>query len=230
MGGAGGPGPDTGTLPGTTAAALSVAFQHGWLEDYLRQLNAMGGSGDSLDQMLAEGERETGLKLPEDVETLFGDGITVSVDGSADVKAFTESPDPSSLPVGIRIQGDPDKVVPIIDKLKKAAGPDADLVKVASGDGRVAVGLSQAYVDRLLQKGDLGGGTAFRAVVPEADRATGSLYVDFDAGDGWAEQLADVVSGEDAEVRSNIAPLDALGVSGWSEGDVQHGLLRLTTD
>ena len=67
-------------------------------------------------------------------------------------------------------------------------------------------------------------------MVPEADRATGSLYVNFDAGDGWAEQLADALSDGDAEARSNIAPLDALGVSGWSDGDVEHGLLRLTTD
>jgi len=233
MGGAGGRGPDTGTLPGTTAAALSVAFRHGWLEDYLRQLNAMSGadSGDAgVDQMLADGEQETGLRLPEDIETLFGDGITVSVDGSADLKTFTESPDATQVPVGIRIQGDPDKIVPIIDRLKEVAGADGDLVRVATADGQVAVGLSQAYVDRLLEQGDLGSVAAFEDVVPEADRATGSFYVNFDAGNGWAEQLADVVTGGDAMVRSNIAPLDALGASGWTEGDVQHGLLRLTTD
>jgi hypothetical protein len=39
-----------------------------------------------------------------------------------------------------------------------------------------------------------------------------------------------VVSGGDAAARSNIAPLDALGASAWTQGDVQHGLLRLTTD
>jgi len=69
-----------------------------------------------------------------------------------------------------------------------------------------------------------------RAAQVDAGRATGSFYVNFDAGDGWPEQLADVVSGGDAAARSNIAPLDALGASAWTEGDVQHGLLRLTTD
>ena len=230
MGGGTGAGPDTGTLPGTTAAAFSVAFRDGWLEDYLGQLNAMSGSQDSLDDMLAEGERATGLNLPEDIETLLGDGITVSVDASADIESFMSSPDPSQLPAGIRIQGNPDKIVPIIDKLKAVAGPDADMVRVSSGDGQVAVGLSQAYVDSLLKKGNLSSVAAFDAVVPQADRATGSLYVNFDAGDGWAEQLADTLSDGDAEARSNIAPLDALGVSGWSDGDVEHGLLRLTTD
>ena len=190
----------------------------------------MSGSGESVDQMLADGEQETGLQLPEDIETLLGDGITVSVDGSADLKTFTESPDPSQVPVGIRIQGDSDKIVPLIDQLKKSAGADADLVKVARGDGQVAVGFSQPYVEQLLRQGNLGSVSAFEDVVPEADRATGSLYVNFDAGDGWAEQLADLLTDGDAETRSNIAPLDALGASGWTDGDVQHGLLRLTTD
>ena len=39
--------------------------------------------------MLAEGEQATGLQLPEDIETLLGDGITVSVDAGADLKALT---------------------------------------------------------------------------------------------------------------------------------------------
>jgi hypothetical protein len=57
------------------------------------------------------------------------------------------------------------------------------------------------------------------------------FYLNFDAGDGWAEQLGDLLSEGDAEVRQNIAPLDALGISGWQDDDkVQHSLLRLTTD
>ena len=55
--------------------------------------------------------------------------------------------------------------------------------------------------------------------------------MNFDAGNGWAEQLADLLSDGDPEAKQNIAPLDALGISGWVDGDdVQHGLLRLTTD
>lgn len=224
-------GPDVGTLPGTTAAALSVAFREGWLEDYLEQMNDTLGGGRTLDETFAEGERATGLQLPEDIETLLGRGVTVSVDGRADLHALTESPDPSQVPAGIRIYGDPAKIIPIIDKLKASAGPQSDLVTVASGDGLVTVGLDRAYVDSLLEKGDLGNVAAFEDVVPGADRATGTFYVNFDAGDGWAEQLADLLSDGDAEVRSNIAPLDALGVSGWVDDDqVQHGLLRLTTD
>jgi hypothetical protein len=224
-------GPDVSTLPGTTAAALSVAFRDGWLQDYLDQLNDLMGGGQSLDEAFAEGERATGLRLPEDIETLLGRGITVSVDGSADLKTLSESPDPSEVPAGIRIYGDPAKITPIIDKLKASAGPAADQVKVSTGDGMVTVGFDQAYVDSLQDSGDLGHVAAFKDVVPETDRVTGAFYVNFDAGDGWAEQLADLLSDGDTEARSNIAPLDAFGISGWVDDDeVQHGLLRLTTD
>jgi hypothetical protein len=224
-------GPDVATLPGTTAAAFSLAFRDGWLKDYLDTMNEVLGGGQSLDEMLGQAEQQTGLQLPEDLETLLGDGISVSVDAGADLKKLTESPDPTQVPAGIRIKGDSAKITAIIDKLKKAAGPDGDMVKVASGDGIVAVGLDPEYVDQLTKRGALGDVEAFSDVVPEADRATSVLYVNFDAGDGWAEELADLVSSGDAEVKQNIAPLDALGVSAWQDDDqVQHALLRLTTD
>ena len=104
-------------------------------------------------------------------------------------------------------------------------------MKVSTGDGLVTVGFDPAYVESLRANGDLGSVAAFKDVVPEAGRSTGAFYVNFDAGDGWAEQLADLVSDGDAQASANIAPLDALGISGWVDGDqVQHGLLRLTTD
>jgi hypothetical protein len=222
-------GPDVSTLPGTTAAVLSVALRDGWLDSFTEGLRSSLGS--DYDQMLAQGEQATGLQLPEDIETLLGDGVSLSVDAGTDLKALTESPDPSKVPAGLRIQGDPAKITPIIDKLKAAAGPSGDLVKVASGDGVVAVGLDQAYVSQLLAKGNLGGVSAFDDVVPEPDRANAVVFVNFDAGSGWAEQLADLVSDGDPEAKQNVAPLDALGISGWMDGDdVQHGLVRLSTD
>jgi Protein of unknown function (DUF3352) len=222
-------GPDVSTLPGTTAAVLSVALQDGWLDSFTEGLRSSLGS--DYDQMLAEGERATGLQLPEDVETLLGDGVSLSVDAGTDLKALSESPDPGTVPVGLRIQGDPAKITPILDKLKAAAGPSGDLVHVASGDGVVAVGPDPDNNAQLLARGSLGGVHAFDDVVPEADRANAVVFVNFDAGSGWAEQLADLVSDGDPEAKQNVAPLDALGFSGWRDGDdVQHTLVRLTTD
>ncbi len=131
----------------------------------------------------------------------------------------------------MRIKGDADKITPIIDKLKASAGPLGGKVVVDSKGNLVALGTDPDYVSKLLEKGDLGSQESFGNAVPEADQASSILYVNFDAGHGWAGQLADLLSDGDAEVKANIDPLDALGISAWVDEDkVQHGLLRLTTD
>ena len=104
------------------------------------------------------------------------------------------------------------------------------MVVDSSGD-LVAVGTNPDYVSKLLEKGDLGSQESFDSAVPKADQASSILYVNFDAGDGWASQVADLLSDGDPSAKANIEPLDALGVSGWVDDDkVQHGLFRLTTD
>lgn len=222
-------GPDVTTLPGTTAAVLSVALQDGWLDEGTDSLRSL--VGEDFDAMLAQGEQQTGLKLPEDAETLFGEGVSISVDSSLDVRALEGSPDPTKVPAGIRITGDADKITAVIDKLKAAVGPQADIVAVRSKGTLVSVGLDKAYVEKLLEDGDLGDSASFTKVIPEADRASAVLFVDFDAGNGWAERLADLTAGDDPEVKANIKPLDAFGVSSWEDDEqVQHALVRLTTD
>lgn len=92
----------------------------------------------------------------------------------------------------------------------------------------MSVGTDAAYVEKLLEKGDLGSQASFRDVVPEADRASGVFYLDFDAGDGFATELGDLVSDKDPQVRANLEPLHAFG---WVDGSgVQHSLVRLTTN
>ena len=217
-------GPDVATLPGTTAAVLSVALQDGWLDEGMDSLRSM--IGPDFDSTLAQAEQQTGLTLPEDAETLLGEGLSISVDASLDIEGLKSSPDPTKVPAGVRITGDADKITAVIDKLKAAAGPQADIVQVRSKGNLVSVGLDRAYVDTLLKDGDLGESASFTKVVPEAGRASGVLFLDFDAGNGWAERLA-----EDAEMKANVKPLDALGVSSWEDDEqVQHALVRLTTD
>jgi hypothetical protein len=222
-------GPDMRTLPATTGAALSVAFEHGWLAGHLDMIGqALGGStGDPLDKVRSA----TGLMVPQDIETLLGDGVNVSVDSGADLSALGRSPDPAKVPAGIRIKGDPAAITAVINRLKAAAGPAAGLLRVRSRGDLVAVSTDPDYLDALLAKGHLGATPALGRVVPSAGRATGVLFVDFDAGHGWATRLADLVSHGNPRVRANLAPLDALGISSWQDKDrVRHTLLRLTTD
>ena len=225
-------GRNAAALPATTAATLSVAFTHGWLSQQLDRMRPMlqSAGGPSLDRLLREGSRMTGLHLPDDLETMLGDGVAVSVDSSADLASLAHSPDPTKVPAGLRIEGDPTSIIPLVEKLQRSAGPAGKMVAVTGGDGVVAVGTDRAYVERLAQKGSLGDAAAFERVVPEGDKAGAVLFVDFDAGDGTAARFSDLLSDGDPKVRANIEPLDALGISSWRDGDVDRVLFRLTTD
>lgn len=216
------------SLPASTGAAMSLSLSDGWAESYLEQMSAMLGDGAGLEDSLAQMETQTGLSLPEDIETLLGDNVSVAVDSDIDFRAATE--DPTAVPAGIKVLGDPAEILPVVDKIKANFGPDADLLLVESSDDAVAFGFAQGYMDSLLEEGQLGDDETFQNVVPEAGKAVGVFYVDFDAGDGWASELADFASGGDPEATKNVEPLDALGVSAWVDDGTQHGLLRLTTD
>jgi len=219
-------------LPASTGAAFGFAVPEGWLQDYLEMMGEIGGI--PLEQMLAEGEAATGLELPEDIETLLGESVSLVIDSDLDAQAVIASADPSAVPAGVRVVGDPAEILPVVDKVKAAVGPDADMLHVLEGDRAVAFGLNPDYVATLAGDGGLGDVASFRDVVPEAERATGVLYVDFAAGDSWVQRLVEEFSrsmgGEaEPEVEENMGALGALGVSGWVDGDVQRGLFRLTT-
>lgn len=219
-------GPSLAELPDGTAAAFSVSLPAGWSKPYTDALVGMFSAGESADEFWAEGETATGLELPEDIEKLFGDGFALSLDASADLEALTESSAVPQVPVGLLIAGDPTEIRSVVDKLLGLAGPDAEAVSVETGDGLVAVGLDPGYVAELVAGGSLGERDSFARVVPEADRAGAGLFVDFDAGGGWLESLV----ADDPEARANVAPLDALGASTWTDGEVQRGLFRFSTD
>ncbi len=222
-------GPSVADLPASTAVAFSVGLPHGWFRSYLHTLDRAFSSDGSMQQMMKQGEAATGLRLPEDVETLLGEGVGVSVDSSLDVAGLERGPDPSRLPVALRIKGDPAAIEPVLGKLTALAGPEADLLTVKHTADTVVVGTDASYVDSLLTPGGLGSTTAFQEAVPHADRATSVLYVDFDAGD-WTARLGKAVAADAPHLGENLAPLRALGISGWRDGQgVQHGLVRLTT-
>lgn len=221
---------DIATLPAGTGAALSMSLPPGWVKHYFDQMSAVLGDRISVDDTMAALEMQTGLELPEDIESLLGDSVAVAVTSDIDLAALSRSETPSDLPAGVRVQGDPDDILPVVDKIKANFGRDADLLVVESSEDAVAMGFDPGYVQSLLERGDLGDKDSFVNVIPNAEEASGALYLDFDASGGWADQLADILRDGEQEATENLEPLDALGASMWSEGDTQHGLFRLTTD
>lgn len=213
-------------LPDDTVAAFGMSLEEGWagaVLDYVKR--NLPQDSATIDEELAQFESETGLAFPEDLETLLGEGVTVSLGSGLDPDAVANG-GPGEVPVGIRIDGDPDEIQAVLDKIAAQAGPEvAELMQVTEGDGYAVLALQEDYRGELEGGGSLGDSAAYSEVV-ESDEAQSVLFVNFDADDDWLVRL----TGDSPEVSENVAPLSALGISGWVDGEVVHGLLKLTTD
>jgi hypothetical protein len=215
------------SLPDDTLAAFGFALQEGWgqaMIDYAKSVLS-SSDGTDIDEQIAQLEDETGLSIPEDLETLLGEGVTVSVGSGIDPDAIANG-GPGEVPAGIRIKGDADEIQAVLDKLAAQAGPEvAEFMQVTEGDGYAVLALQDDYRTELEGGGDLGGSEDFSKVL-ESDDAQSVLYVNFDADDDWLVR----VTKDMPEVSENLEPLSAFGISGWVDGDVVHGLFKLTTD
>jgi hypothetical protein len=209
------------TLPADTAAAVGVGLQDGWAQRLLDQLAGVLGNGQGPDQLVAQAEQWTGLALPEDLETLFGDSTVLAVGNDVDPQAFANSE------VGVKVKGDAQAIEGVLDKVRNRIGePMSEPLHSRSAGDAVAIGPNDDYLAEIIEDGGLGDSEAFRDVVREADRAGAILFVNFDAGDAWLDAIAE----GDQEARDNLEPLKALGISTWQDGDTGHGLVRLTTN
>jgi hypothetical protein len=215
-----------GGLPGDTVAAFGLSLTEGWGEamlDYVK--STMPDEAGDIDEQLSQLETETGLAIPEDIETLMGEGMTLSLGSGIDPDAIANG-GPGEVPVGLKIKGDADEIQAVLDKIAAQAPPEmAEFMQVTEGDGYAVLALQDDYRGKLESGGDLGDTDDYQEVV-ESDDAQSVLYVNFDADDDWLVRVTEDMP----EVSENVAPLSAFGVSGWVDGDVMHGLVKLTTD
>lgn len=214
-----------GTMPENTAAAFGIGFADGWFDDLVEYASTFTGGEVDLDEIIAQIEDETGLSLPEDAETLAGESLAFAISADVDADTFFNSADGSDVPVGVKIRGDADEIEDVLGKLVGGQALPENIVGTDDDDGFVVIGPNPDYREELLRDGGLGDTDVFKEVTRE-DGPSAVLFVNFDAGDNW---LADLV-GDDQEVRENIEPLAGLGISAWSEDEVGHSVLRITTD
>ena len=217
------------TLPQDTAFAVGMSLPKGWLQTMVDTVAPMVAPGETGDQLLAEIEQQTGLDLPEDVETLTGKSLALAVSGDIDIEQMINSGDPSSLEIGVKVEGDAAAANLVLDKIRAQMGPQASLLTSKDSGDYFAVGPNAAYLDTLLGSGDLGSSPTFKDVVPHAEDASSVVYLDFDAGDNWLVKALEQ-AGAPSEVTENVEPLSAFGISAWMDGDVSHELIKLTTD
>ena len=213
-----------GDLPASTVLALGFGIGDSAVEDLLGNLEQSMGQ-ESVDELLTQAETEIGL-TPEELQTMLGDGVAVALDSSIDLETMMSLEGGLDVPAGIRISGDPDEVGPIVEELVATAGAEG-MVSVVRGEDAVAVGFDEAYLETLVEDGDLGDKDAFEDALPELDDSAGGLYLDFDEGD-WLRPVLE--SDGDEELKDNVDPLNSIGATGALDGDILRGVLRITTD
>jgi hypothetical protein len=214
------------TLPEDTAAAFGVGLPEGWFSTILDQMSTYTGGEMTAEDFIAQAEAETGLELPDDIETLLGESTAFAVSPDIDPESLVNSTTPEGVPIGAKIQGDPEEIEAVLEKIRAQMGSESDLLISESDGDTIAVGLDQDYVSELLKDGNLGDSDVFQHVVRGAEDASSIFYVNFDAGDGWLDRIA----GDDQEVADNLEPLEGIGMSGWVEDDSSHVVLRVTTN
>ena len=209
-------------LPKDTAAVLALAVPDS-------AFDALGsGAGKALTGLIGQA---SGLDIPEDLKTLLGDSLSVSLGGDApsDLSSVSGPAGPAPGPArGRRRRGDREGGGqgrgPHRPHARRPAG-DAE-----SKDGKVALASTPAYAEQLLGDGALGDDEDFKDAVPHADDALALAYVSFD--NEWIDALQDLAKDEDdpdaKEAAANLAALRAFGASAWTDGDTGHALVRLT--
>jgi hypothetical protein len=207
-------------LPADTGAAFGLSLSPGWLD---RRISGIAPSlgGMSKDDLYREMSKETGLDVPDDIETLLGSGVAVSVSRDLDPEAVENSADGSGIPVAVTVQGDPAKIGAVLDKIRARAGDLPFFGADSSGDLEV-IGPDQGYRRQILAGGDLGGDDTFGSVVPDAGRAGSIGYVNIDAFEPAIKKLA---AGGDANDLADLLPLRAIGLSSWVD---DNGIARIS--
>lgn len=212
--------PITG-LPDSTLFAMSVAGGDEYVRQSWEQLSAVAEeTGQNVEREIKRFEKETGLALPDDLATLFGDHLTVAVDSD-----LGNLEDPTGMRVGALLDTDTAAARGIIDELVTLAGGGMDVATIET-DGLLAVSLNEAYAGELTD-GSLGETDAFDLAVAygaESDLAVFFNVDELEAIDVYTQQA-------DAEQLENVAPLQAVGISvNLAEDGEVRASLRLTVN
>ncbi|MCW2771587.1 MAG: hypothetical protein JWR27_3020 [Aeromicrobium sp.] len=239
-----------GTLPRDTIAALSVSGAGDQVGEsfnsFVQELDGGLGSlvpgvddltgagidpyddssGDGAQDFIDEIERDTGLRLPEDLETLFGDNLTLAV-GSRNVEqlpTFGGPDDLSTLDVALSLTSDPTKALDLVQRLADLAADVGTPLVAAPTDRGAVLATNQDAADAVSDPdGTLGDRDTFSEVVPDAEDSSGGLFVDIGA---IIDALQKADPPEDvAKGLEEASELSAFGLSVANDDD--HSIVRL---
>ncbi len=167
---------------------------------------------------VAQFEQATGLRVPADLETLFGDGLTVAVGSSNLDKLPTMSgpADLASLDVALKMTTDPDKAFDLAKRLASlATQAGLDLSTAQTADGAV-IATNQDAADAIDGSGKLGDDSTFTSVMAYGDQTLYGLFVDVGT---VLDKLSDADPPDDiAKDIDQAKAVKAVGISYGKEG------------
>lgn len=223
-------------LPETTLFAVGVsggtdAIEAGWqqMTEYLEQEQP-----GTVEQFTSELEAATGLRLPDDLQTLVGDDFALAFDEQGlEIDEATGEPTWSTIPLGLRTTSDIAAVTDLVDRVDAVLAQylPVSLVETETDSGGSAISLSQEYADRLAADGGLGQSDTYQAAVADAENAAAVYYLDFDRtltlADQLGEQAGEPLPDDD---RTSLEVLRAFGLSASVDGDYTKATVRLVFD
>lgn len=197
-----------------------------------RMLSADPATGETRntvdpDDFLKEFEKSTGFNLREDLETFFGDSLTLAL-GAKNLETIptVSGPDEfSALNLALALTSDPAKALDLAKRLASLAEEvGIPLVTAPTDDGAV-LATNQEAADAIVKPdGKLGEQDAFKQVIPDGDSAQGGLFINVGT---ILDKLLEADPPED--IRSEIESakvISGLGLSTSDQGD-DRSLVRL---
>ena len=193
-------------LPSGTLAAFG-------LDSAGEQVASSLTSREELSKDLEAAGAELGVKLPEDLKTALGDRATVAYGGM----------DGDVVKVALRTGGDPAAVGRMVTAMNKGGAMSEPDLHQSTAGGDPLVATTEGYARQVAGGSGLGEQQSFRDAVPGAKDARAVLYLDI------ASLLKEHGDLAGAELRQNLQPFSALGLSTRGEGKTAEFTVRLTT-
>jgi len=221
-------------LPATTLFALGFSggsdlVDAGWAQ----MLDNLEQTDPGAIQNLEDVEQATGLRLPDDLQTLFGDDFALAVDGETFGSGVDEPPSNlSAYRVGLRTSSD---LAPVSDLAGRVEAALAGFIPVnlstreADAGGSV-IALNEEYADMLAADGGLGDTENYQAAVADPDGAALVYFFDLDRALTLYDQFATPSEAGADEDREALEVLRAFGLSASVDGDYTKATLRLVFD
>ena len=146
-------------------------------EDYLDNSVSIFDPED----FIADFERSTGLKLPDDLATLFGDQLTVAIGSKNLDKLPTLSgpDDVAGLDVALKMRTDPGKAFDLATRLAALARQAGIELPAKQTDDGAVLATNQEAADSVgSSSGKLGEDDTFTSVMPYGDDTLSGIFVD----------------------------------------------------